>query len=170
MIRATPLQEAGMASFKETFAKERKRLGKGKTFMWNGKSYTTNYAEEESSAPKSSPRPKAKPKDSLSGASRSAEGKVKPKDSLSGASRSSEGKVKPKAETPVPGRAIVRAIKNAFTGSGETDAAKIASGRGTPKTKTPSSDSSEKLKNPRAAQARRSAVKSGMTLRERNQP
>ena len=142
-----------MASFKETFAKERKRLGKGKTFMWNGKSYTTNYAEEESSAPKSSPRPKAKPKDSLSGAS-----------------RSSEGKVKPKAETPVPGRAIVRAIKNAFTGSGETDAAKIASGRGTPKTKTPSSDSSEKLKNPRAAQARRSAVKSGMTLRERNQP
>ena len=142
-----------MASFKETFAKERKRLGKGKTFMWNGKSYTTNYAEEESSAPKSSLRPKAKPKDSLSGASRSA-----------------KGKVKPKAETPVPGRAIVRAIKNAFTGSGETDAAKIASGRGTPKTTASSSNSSDKLKNPRAAQARRSAVKSGMTLRERNQP
>lgn len=144
-----------MASFKETFAKERKRLGKGKTFTWNGKSYSTNYAEEESSAPKSSPRPKAK---------------AKPKDGMSGASRSAEGKVKPKAETPVPGRALVRAVKNAFTGSGETDAAKIASGRSTTKPKTTSSDSSEKLKNPRAAQARRSAVRSGMTLRERNQP
>lgn len=153
-----------MASFKETFAKERKRLGKGKTFTWNGKLYTTNYAEEESSAPKSSLRPKANPTKA------SAEVKAKPKDGLSGASRSTEGKVKPKPETPVPGRAIVRAVKNAFTGSGETDAAKIASGRNTPKTTTPSSNRSDKLKNPRAAQARRSAVKSGMTLRERNQP
>jgi hypothetical protein len=48
---------------------------------------------------------------------------------MSGASRSTEGKVKPKKETPVPGRAIFRAIKNTFTGKGETDAAKIASGR-----------------------------------------
>ena len=101
-----------MASFTETFAKERKRLGKGKTFTWNGKSYTTNYAEEESSAPKSSPRPKASP--------------IK---TSSGASRSTEGKVKTKYETPVPGRAIFRAIKNTFTGKGETDAAKISSRR-----------------------------------------
>jgi hypothetical protein len=115
-----------MASFKETFAKERKRLGKGKTFTWNGKSYTTNYAEEESTPLKSSPRPKANPVKTTSGASRSSEGKVKP---MSGASRSTEGKAKPKKETPVPGRAIFRAIKNTFTGKGETDAAKIASGR-----------------------------------------
>jgi hypothetical protein len=113
------MQEATMASFKETFAKERKRLGKGKTFTWNGKSYTTNYAEEESSAPKASLRPKANPRNT----------KAKPKEGLSGASRSAEGKVKPKPETPVPGRAIFRAIKNTFTGRGETDAAKIASGR-----------------------------------------
>ena len=36
-------------------------------------------------------------------------------------------KPKPKYESPVPGRAIVMAIKNAFTGKGETDAAKITS-------------------------------------------
>ena len=46
--------------------------------------------------------------------------------SRSGASRSAANKVKPKQETPVPGRAIVMAIRNAFTGNGETDAAKIS--------------------------------------------
>lgn len=35
-----------MASFKEAFAAARKELGAGKTFMWKGKSYSTNYAEE----------------------------------------------------------------------------------------------------------------------------
>ena len=34
-----------MATFKEEFAKKRKELGAGKTFTWNGKSYSTNYAE-----------------------------------------------------------------------------------------------------------------------------
>lgn len=45
-------------TFKEAFAKARKAKGAGKTFTWNGKSYSTNYAEEASSAPKKSPRPK----------------------------------------------------------------------------------------------------------------
>lgn len=45
----------------------------------------------------------------------------------SGASRSADNKVKPKSRTPVPGMAIVTAIKNAFTGNGATDAAKISS-------------------------------------------
>ena len=93
-----------MASFKETFAKERKRLGKGKTFTWNGKSYSTNYAEEESTPLKSSPRPKAKPA------------------------------AKPAAKSPA-------------------DAKKLA-----------------RLKGELAMQKDRSAVRSGMTLRERNQP
>jgi hypothetical protein len=47
-----------MATFKEAFAKARKELGAGKTFTWNGKSYTTDYAEE---GKKAAPKPKARP-------------------------------------------------------------------------------------------------------------
>jgi hypothetical protein len=108
-----------MASFKEAFAAARKKLGAGKTFEWNGKSYSTNYKEETgksaSAAPTKSIRPKAKP------ASNTA-----PVSAVSGASRSAANKVQPKKEAPVPGRAIAVAIKNAFTGNGETDAAKIS--------------------------------------------
>lgn len=54
-----------MASFKEAFAAARKKLGAGKTFEWNGKSYSTNLKEEvsksASAAPTKSIRPKAKP-------------------------------------------------------------------------------------------------------------
>ena len=53
-----------MASFKEAFAAARKKLGAGKTFEWNGKSYSTNLKEEvskpASAAPTKSIRPKAK--------------------------------------------------------------------------------------------------------------
>ena len=66
-----------MAGFKEAFASARKKLGAGKTFQWNGKSYSTNYARESKvnpqisdmagkgndkpgSAPKTSPRPKTR--------------------------------------------------------------------------------------------------------------
>lgn len=42
-----------MATFKEKFAEERKKQGKGKTFTFEGKSYTTDYAGEK--APKSRP-------------------------------------------------------------------------------------------------------------------
>jgi hypothetical protein len=55
-----------MASFKEAFAAARKKLGAGKTFEWNGKSYSTNLKEEvskpASAAPTKSIRPKANPK------------------------------------------------------------------------------------------------------------
>lgn len=53
-----------MASFKEAFSAARKKLGAGKTFEWNGKSYSTNLKEEvskpASAAPTKSIRPKAK--------------------------------------------------------------------------------------------------------------
>lgn len=50
-----------MASFKAAFAAARKEKGAGKTFQWNGKTYTTDYASEKSTTPSTSPRPKAKP-------------------------------------------------------------------------------------------------------------
>lgn len=46
-------------SFSEAFKAARKEKGPGKTFTWQGKTYTTNYAEEEKVS--TSPRPKAKP-------------------------------------------------------------------------------------------------------------
>lgn len=58
-----------MASFSKAFAAARRRLGPGQTFIWNGRPYSTNYAEEKGSAtrPKqrpatlTSPRPRARP-------------------------------------------------------------------------------------------------------------
>lgn len=48
-----------MATFKEAFAAARKEKGAGKTFTWNGKSYSTNYKEEEKKP--TGTKPKAKP-------------------------------------------------------------------------------------------------------------
>lgn len=54
-----------MTTFAQAFREARQRLGAGKTFTWNGKSYSTNLAEEgsgsRSRAPSSSPRPPSKP-------------------------------------------------------------------------------------------------------------
>jgi hypothetical protein len=50
-----------MTSFSKAFAAARKEKGAGKTFSWNGKTYTTDYASEKSTTPSSSPRAKAKP-------------------------------------------------------------------------------------------------------------
>ena len=50
MKKGGRIEKAGGGSFKDAFRAARKELGAGKTFDWNGKSYTTNYAEEE--APK----------------------------------------------------------------------------------------------------------------------
>jgi hypothetical protein len=45
-------------SFKETFAAERKKQGPNGTFMWKGKSYTTQYKEEvKKKEPKKEPTP-----------------------------------------------------------------------------------------------------------------
>lgn len=51
-------------SFKEAFAKARKEKGPGKTFTWNGKSYSTNYAEEaeKKEDKKDSPKPTKRPR------------------------------------------------------------------------------------------------------------
>ena len=83
-----------MASFKETFKAERDKKGPGKTFTWNGKSYSTDYAEEKKSAPTTKPKakpaptkPKARPANlnPQSGAAQSGTaGKVKPKTKPSG--------------------------------------------------------------------------------------
>jgi hypothetical protein len=99
----------------------------------------TNKPEEKKAAPAPAAKPAAKKK-----AAPKAAPKVSAKASVtattgvgksttantsmarSGAARSAANKVQPKKEAPVPGRAIVMAIKNAFTGKGETDASKVA--------------------------------------------
>lgn len=84
-----------MATFKEAFAAARKEKGAGKTFTWNGKSYTTDYATEKkpsAQAPKTSPRPQAKP------AAPKPKARPASLNPQSGAAQSGvKGKVKPKA-------------------------------------------------------------------------
>jgi len=62
-----------MASFGKAFAAARKAKGPGKTFMWQGKSYSTNTASDsgKGSAPTSSPRP---PSAGAKGAARGRQG------------------------------------------------------------------------------------------------
>ncbi len=52
-------------SFKKAFAAARKESGAGKTFTWQGKSYSTNLKEEgaKATAPAATQRPKARPAD-----------------------------------------------------------------------------------------------------------
>lgn len=86
-----------MATFKQAFSEARKRLGPGKTFSHNGKTYTTDRADDkpaQRSATKSGASRSAVSKVSAkSGAARSTAGKASPK---SGASRSTAGKAMPK--------------------------------------------------------------------------
>lgn len=74
-----------MATFKEAFAAARKEKGAGKTFTWNGKSYSTDYAEEKKSAKGTKPKAKPAGLNPQSGAAQSGTaGKVKPKTKPSG--------------------------------------------------------------------------------------
>ena len=93
----------------------------------------TNKPAEPTAKPKArpaAPKPKAAPAKPKMSATAKATGttgagaKAKAGSARSGAARSTAGKVQ---EVPVPGRGIYRAIVNAFTGKGETDAAKVAS-------------------------------------------
>ena len=81
--------------------------------------------------PAAAPKPKAAPAKPKMSATAKATGstgagaKAKAGSARSGAARSTSGKVVD--NSIVPGRAIYRAIVSAFTGKGETDAAKVAS-------------------------------------------
>lgn len=134
-----------MASFKEAFAAARKKLGAGKTFEWNGKSYSTNYKEETgksaSAAPTKSIRPKANPK---------------------------------AAPKPTTGLTNSQRLSLTVTGATDLDDPRISTGKKsrliTTNTKPKSSTTRlARLKKESAMQKDRSAVKLGMTLRERNQ-
>jgi hypothetical protein len=141
-----------MASFKEAFAAARKKLGAGKTFEWNGKSYSTNYKEEvskpASAAPTKSIRPKAKPAAA-----------PKPTTGLTNSQRLSAW---------AAGRTDLDSA-----GAGERKKSRLITTNTKPKSSTTKSESSttrlDRLKKESAMQKDRSAVKLGMTLRERNQ-
>jgi len=64
-----------MKSFGKAFAEARKAKGPDKTFMWNGKSYSTNTAADKSSASKSS-APVSSPRPPAPGAKGAAKGRA----------------------------------------------------------------------------------------------
>jgi hypothetical protein len=104
-----------MATFKEAFAAARKEKGAGKTFMHNGKSYSTDYAEEAKGT-----KPKAKPAglNPKSGAARSTAGKVaslakaEPRKTVSNPNATSvTGKVAPKMSMMEKAKADAKAAR-----------------------------------------------------------
>tara|TARA_R100000030_G_scaffold42940_1_gene32312 strand:- start:493 stop:1287 length:795 start_codon:yes stop_codon:yes gene_type:complete len=58
-IKATPPAENKM-SFKDTFAAERKKQGPGGTFMWRGKKYTTDRADDKKKENSNLPKKKVR--------------------------------------------------------------------------------------------------------------
>lgn len=115
-----------MATFKEAFAAARKEKGAGKTFMWQGKSYSTDRADDKKQAALATgTKPKAKPAglNSASGAapkvSSAAKRPAKAAEisgqkaapSLSGASRSVAGKVAPKMSMMEKAKADAKAAR-----------------------------------------------------------
>ena len=90
-----------------------------------------------------------------------------------GVRKSTGAKVTGEQQMPVPGAAIGRAIRNAFTGKGETDAAKIsASGAGTmkftapQKAKTPIRVGAKRYMNAGGQYATVGYAKGGMTKKK----
>ena len=170
-----------MATFKEAFAKARKELGAGKTFTWNGKSYTTDYAEE---GKKAAPKPKARPA-SVEANAREVKAKTEmaKKASMKESLKATSAVAKPatastSASAKVDVRPGAKAASVAESRKGMTEAERRADRRAkdaaataarTAARKKP--EDSAKLKRLReelAMQKDRSAVKRGMTLRERS--
>lgn len=124
--------------------------GKDGKPLYKNRHFFTRAEKDVMKAPKAAPKatpkataPKVKPKAS----STSSVQKARPKPAIGvkaaagsnvGTRKSTGAKVTGEQRMPVPGAAIGRAIRNAFTGRGETDAAKIsASGGGTLKLSAP---------------------------------
>ena len=115
--------------FSEAFKKARKELGAGKTFTWNGKSYSTNLKEEgsgkksagekyrgnpTSTAPTSSSKPKARTSPVEAAASRAIDRASR----VSGASRSTAGKTSGSSSTP-------SSNSNAVSGASRSTSGKV---------------------------------------------
>jgi hypothetical protein len=117
-----------MASFKEAFAAARKEKGAGKTFTYKGKSYSTNYAEEEKKP--SGTKPKAKPaglNPVRNPNATSVTNKVNPKPVRNPNATSVTNKVKPKpatkpATTTDTSFALLKSLQEFLAGGGMTGA------------------------------------------------
>jgi len=175
-----------MASFKEAFAKARKELGAGKTFTWNGKSYTTDYAEE--AGKKAAPKPKARPasveaKGEAGARELKAKTEMAKKASMKEALKATSGTAKPATASvsasakmnvgPGAKAASVAESRKSMTEAERRadrrakDAAATAA-RTAARKKPEESAKLKRLREELAMQKQRSAVRSGMTLRERN--
>jgi hypothetical protein len=64
LLGASDMAKYDDMSFSKAFAAARKEMGKGKTFTWKGKSYSTDYKEESKerkTTPAKSPAPRPRP-------------------------------------------------------------------------------------------------------------
>ena len=170
-----------MATFKEAFAKARKELGAGKTFTWNGKSYTTDYAEE---GKKATPKPKARPASVEAGAREvKAKTEMAKKASMKEALKATSAAAKPaaasaSASAKVDVRPGAKAASVTESRKGMTEAERRAdrrakdaaatAARTAARKKPEESAKLKRLKEELATQKDRSAVKRNMTLRERS--
>lgn len=117
-------------SFGKAFAAARKEKGAGKTFTWKGKSYTTNYKEEEAKGsttrPKKrpvtrSPRPKARPSQGGSTSS--------PRRAPTASARTAPTATSRRAPTASSVRASTQTSKKSTPRADKTDDARAAASR-----------------------------------------
>ena len=106
-------------SFKAAFAAARKEKGAGKTFTWNGKSYSTNRADDKPAKGKGGLTASARP---MPNPRLSRESEVRAKNSTKRPPTPVKAKAPVKGDEPArkvtKGSSILAAIKSAFTGGG----------------------------------------------------
>lgn len=163
-----------MANDKENYKEgvDFKMIDKG---GYKTRHFFTRAEKDAMKAPKAAPVAKASPK-----AKPTTKDTPKPKATAKaamggnvGVRKATGAKVTGEQQVPVPGAAIGRAIRNAFTGKGETDAAKIsASGAGTlkltapQKAKTPARVGAKRYMNAGGQYATVGYAKGGMTKKK----
>lgn len=90
------------SKFGKAFAEARKAKGPGKTFTFEGKSYSTNMASDKGSAPKASPRPTARPAKKAPPMKGRPDSAARVSDATTVDRRWADANAKPKAETAKP--------------------------------------------------------------------
>ena len=149
-------------SFASAFKEARAAKGAGKTFTWNGKSYSTNLKEETMAGKKPKPRPGKMTAQSGAAQSGTA-GKVKPPMASGSASGSAGASASP-SKAPMPGKAR-QAMKDIATRT-QGAANKAAAAKPKPPAPPPASSTAAQ----KAARAKLKSAQAGVRARATRRP
>ena len=158
-----------MATFKEAFAAARKEKGAGKTFTWQGKSYTTDLASEKKSGPKKSTaetapprRPAAPPVKAAKPAVTTPTSSPRPRTAVSGVANAKP--VADKFAKDMINKNIVKATGDKLAADRKAEAASVARDRDNALRKVARQGGGRVSKGVKELQANQAALRKGVPL------